>query len=87
MNTTEILSEINKLPVIEKRGLFQKLSEELNDTSLSDEEMREQEFEQMLLAEGVINQIPAHWNEDDDFEPVEITGRPLSETIIEDRGE
>jgi hypothetical protein len=87
MNTTEILSEINKLPVIEKQTLFQQLSKDITDSSLSEEERREQEFERQLFAEGVISQIPKRWNDDDDFEPVEISGRPLSETIIEDRGE
>lgn len=87
MNTTEILSEIRKLPVVEKRNLYRQLSEDLKTDSVSAEELREQKFDRMLLAEGVINHIPPRWNEDDDFEPVEISGKPLSETIIEDRGE
>ncbi len=88
MNTTEILSEINRLPVIEKQILFQQLSKDITESSLSEEERREQEFERMLLAKGVISQIPPRWNDDeeDSFEPVKISGRPLSETIIEDRG-
>ena len=86
MNTIEILSEIKKLPVVEKHNLFKKLSDELHNDSYLTEELREQEFEQMLLAEGVIKQIPPRWNDDDDFEPVKIIGKPLSETIIEDRG-
>ncbi len=86
MNTIEILGEIKKLPVVEKRNLFKKLRDELHNDSYSIEEVREQEFEQMLLAEGIIKQIPPRWNDDDDFEPVKITGKPLSETIIEDRG-
>jgi hypothetical protein len=87
MNTTEILSEIKKLPIPEKRNLFRQLGEDLDNGFLSEEELREQEFEQTLLAEGGIRQIPPRWNEDDDFEPVEISGKPLSETVIEDRGE
>lgn len=87
MNTIEILSEIQKLPIPEKLSLFQKLGEDLNGTSLSVDELGEQQFEQMLLAKKVIKRIPPRWNDDDDFEPVEITSKPLSETIIEDRGE
>ncbi len=88
MNTTEILREIKKLPIPEKRDLFRQLGEEINIAALSDEERREEEFERMLLAKGVISQIPPRWNDDeeDSFEPVEISGKPLSETIIEDRG-
>lgn len=87
MNTAEILSEIKKLPAVEKRNLFRQLGEDINADPISEEELLEQEFEQMLLAEGVINHIPPRWNEDDDGEPFEISGKPLSETIIEDRGE
>jgi predicted DNA-binding antitoxin AbrB/MazE fold protein len=39
-----------------------------------------------MLAEGMINRIPEGINEqEDNFEPVKIKGKPLSETILEDR--
>jgi len=39
-----------------------------------------------MLAEGMISHIPEGISdEDDDFEPIEIKGEPLSETILEDR--
>jgi predicted DNA-binding antitoxin AbrB/MazE fold protein len=39
-----------------------------------------------MLAEGMISHIPEGISEEeDDFEPVEIKGKPLSETILEDR--
>ena len=88
MTATEILTEIKHLPLSEKQTVFKVLEIELKpNNEISEEELREQEFEQMLLAEGVIKQIPPRWNDDNDFEPVEITGKPLSETVIEDRGE
>jgi hypothetical protein len=88
MNTTEILNEINKLPIYEKRNIYKSLDDDLRrENAASPEEMREREFEQQLLAEGVIREIPSGWNDDDDFKPVKISGKPLSETIIEDRGE
>ena len=86
MTATEILREISKLPSGERRNIYRHLDDDLHHEKVSAEELREREFEQMLLAEGVIRDIPSGWNEDDDFEPVEITGKPLSETIIEDRG-
>lgn len=88
MTTTEILNEISKLPAGERQNIFKRLNDDLRrENVVSPEELREREFEQMLLAEGVIREIPSGWNDDDDFEPVEINGKPLSETIIEDRGE
>lgn len=39
-----------------------------------------------MLAEGMISRIPEGISEkEDDFEPVKIKGKPLSETILEDR--
>lgn len=39
-----------------------------------------------LLAEGMISHIPERDEaEDDDFEPLVIQGKPLSETVLEDR--
>lgn len=87
MTTAEILNEIKLLPLSEKQTVFKVLEIELKPSiGVSEEERLEREFEQMLLANGVIKSIPPKWNEDDDFEPIEFTGKPLSETIIEDRG-
>ena len=44
-----------------------------------------------MLADGVLVSMPAppllpgETEEDDDFEPVELPGKPLSEIILEDR--
>lgn len=45
--------------------------------------------EQRLLERGVISEIPKRLpdpEQDRDFKPVEVKGKSLSETIIEDRG-
>jgi hypothetical protein len=87
MTATEILTEIRHLPLSEKQTVFKTLAVELKPKEyISEEERLEREFEQMLLQKGVIKSIPSKWNEDDDFEPIEFTGKPISETIIEDRG-
>ena len=42
----------------------------------------------ILLAKGIIGDIPSladYTDEDEDFEPIEVPGKPLSETIIEER--
>jgi hypothetical protein len=50
-------------------------------------EAREKAFAQKLLAEGFITHIPPRdeTDEEDDFEPIEFEGEPLSETIIRER--
>lgn len=51
-------------------------------------QMTEDEFERYLAAKGVISlpQVSEGDDADDeDWEPVEVTGKPLSETIIEER--
>lgn len=87
MTTADILTEIRHLPLSEKQTVFKVLEIELKPSiEISEEERLEREFDQILLEKGVIKSIPSKWNEDDDFEPIEFTGKPISETIIEDRG-
>lgn len=87
MTTAEILKEIKLLPLSEKETVFKVLEIELKpNTGISEEERLEQEVDKLLLEKGLIRSIPTGWNDDDDFEPIEFTGKPLSETIIEDRG-
>lgn len=38
-----------------------------------------------MLAEGFISNLPSTIDDEDDFEPVEIEGEPLSETVIKER--
>lgn len=81
MTPQEIISQARKLPIRERREVVRSLSQ-----SLETAEPSEAEIAEMLLAKGVIKQIPDGWNApDEDFEPIKIKGKPLSETIIEDR--
>jgi len=51
-------------------------------------EAQEDEFERYLIAKGVISHIPARDETDDEFvrfEPIEVVGEPLSETIMRER--
>lgn len=89
MSTQEILEEIYKLPSDEQRKISESLSQHLQHEQPSDEQtpqMTEEEFAQYLLAKGVISHIPTGiTDEEDDFEPIEVKGEPLSETIIRER--
>jgi len=55
------------------------------------EEALYQRAHQQMVAEGILVSLPAppllpgEMEEDDDFEPVEIPGKPFSEIILEDR--
>lgn len=83
MTPQEIINEIQKLPPIQQKEILDYVSiEPTEKRSMSEEEIAEQ-----LLAKGIIGEIPKNWNEpDEEFEPIVIQGKPLSETIIEDRG-
>ena len=86
MTLTEILTEIRHLPISEKQTVFKTLEIEFKpNNEISEEERLEQEVDKLLLAEGIIKKIPPRWNDDDDFEPIEFTGKPISETLLEDR--
>ena len=49
---------------------------------------REDEFERYLLAKGVASHLATHEETDEEFdafEPITVSGEPLSETIIKER--
>ena len=82
MNTQEIISEIQKLPFAERKKILSSLQDESVET------MSEEEVQKILFTEGVIGNLPdlsAYTDDDDDFEPIEIEGEPVSETIIKER--
>lgn len=91
MTPTEVLNEIQKLPLDEARQVANKLNSYLREKEaiLTDKDIEqcEDEFEQYLLAKGIITSIPTRneTDEDDRFEPIEFEGDPLSEMIIRER--
>jgi hypothetical protein len=85
MNVQQIIAEASKLPLEEQRKLLTTLAANLKQLHVSEEEKREHKALETLLAKGIISRIPPRWNEDEEFEPEEITGEPLSETIIRER--
>lgn len=87
MTTTEILNEIYRLPINQRKEIKETLSKDLNNDVPQNPQVSEKEFLEQLLAEGFISHIPEGiTDEEDDFEPIEIEGEPISETIIRDRG-
>ncbi len=86
MDTQQLIAEIQRLPLESQRQLLESLSRSIQPAPEPSAAISEDEVDRWLLAEGVISEIPAGFDEtDEDFEPVEITGEPLSETIIRER--
>lgn len=88
MSTQELLAEIQKLPPEKRQQLLDALTGDMNRGAQTDQPMSEDEVERILFARGIIGEIPdpsAYTDEDEDFEPIEVPGQPLSEMIIEER--
>ena len=88
MSTQELLAEIQKLPPEKRQQLLDALTGDMSKGARTDQPMSEDEVERILFARGIIGEIPdpsAYTDEDEDFEPIEVPGQPLSETIIEER--
>jgi len=89
MTPTEVLQEIQKLPIPEQRQILVELTERLERSVPPIQDQREQEFIESLKRKGLINELPTLLPNDDSrtqFRRIEVQGKPLSETIIEERG-
>lgn len=81
-----IIEEVRQLPLDEQRHLVKQLNAIVPVPSSEDE--LEDEFERELIAEGVLgatNPLPDDDPEFYAYRPVSVTGKPVSETIIEER--
>ena len=73
MDAQQIITEINRLPLHERRQIVAAVK--VKEVEISDEEQLEQEVLRRLLAKGIINKIvaPMTDEEDDEFQPIEIS--------------
>ncbi len=81
----QIIEEVKSLSELERRQL-----KHLLDTlpSQGQELTREQQLDHLLLQRGIISRIPPPITDYRPYEnrkPIEVRGKPLSETIIEER--
>ena len=86
MGTTvdRIIEEVRQLPPEEQRRLRETLNEIIPASPTEDE--LEDAFERELAAEGIIALPDFSLEEEaEDWEPIEVTGEPLSEMIIRER--
>lgn len=89
MTSTEVLNEIQKMPLAEKRKVYLKLNEQLEQTEQIDLNAKEKKFVNGLRQKGLITEIPLRLPDDElrrNFKRIEVKGEPLSETIIKERG-
>ena len=84
MSATEILNEIYRLPLSERKKVKQTLLEESDTGNQKAPKVTQNEFDRMLFNDGLLVNFPNE-ADDEDFEPIEIVGKPISETIIEER--
>lgn len=84
MSATEILNEIYRLPLAEQKKIKQSLLEENNTGNQNIPHVTQDEFDQILFDDGLLVNFPIE-ADDEDFEPIEIVGKPISETIIKER--
>ena len=80
MTPQEILNEIYRLPFSEQKQISDSLSEQLSEDSI---ELR---LQQALFEKGLLREIKtSRRSKLGNFKPIKIKGKPLSETIIEER--
>lgn len=87
MTAQEIINQVRNLPIDEKRQVLEALQSDLNQR-VELPAISESDVQRILYERGVIGNMPdasAYTDEDDEFEPIEIDGKPLSESVIEER--
>ncbi len=85
MTTAEILTEIYQLPVNQQNDLRKKILDDSELNGQTKSQITQDEFDRVLLSDGFLANLPVESVEEEDFIPVEFTGKPISETIIEER--
>jgi len=88
MSTTveRIIEEVRQLPPEEQRRLREMLNTVVPAFPTEDE--REDAFEREMVAEGILGEVAPLTSDDPEFyayRPVTVRGKPVSETIIEER--
>lgn len=87
MTPDELVAEINKLPPAEWEAIKQTVDRPPSNGETKTP-ITEEEVQKILFAEGIIGNIPdlSKWtDEDEDWEPIEVEGEPISEMIVRER--
>ena len=84
----QIIDEARALSPGEKQKLRQALDRELEPACQTDLESKEAAFVNGLREKGLITAVPTRFPDDEerrDYRRVEVTGEPISETIVKER--
>ena len=82
MSVVEVIQEVKTLSKVDKHRIWQELNE------IVSEEPIELRLQRALAAEGLLSEIKMPFiarPEREELPPIKIKGKPLSETIIEER--
>lgn len=86
MTHRKTASAVRNFPPENQREVLEVLQSGV--TGMRKSPISEAEVQRILFERGVIGTIPSaadYTDEDDDFDPVAIAGKPLSEAVIEER--
>ena len=88
MTPAEVLNEVQKMPVAEKRHVLRELTEQLEESTLNGYSEKERRFLDSMKRKGLITKLPLRKPDNArrlKFKPVKVEGEPVSETIIRER--
>jgi hypothetical protein len=85
MSLQEILSEIYKMPLVEQKTIAESVAKHIETSETEDSP--DMQLQKQMFAKCIISEIkpPRVNNEFRDFTPINVTGEPISETIIRER--
>lgn len=84
MTPTEVLNELQKMPLAERQRILDELKASPNNLGI-----REKNFVNALKRKGLITETPLGLPDDKirrNFKRIKVIGEPISETIIKERG-
>ena len=89
MNVTEVLHEVGKLAREERAQVVERINKlnDAEDLPQTDDERRRVLYGR-LMAQGLLKKIPPRLGKPPEllnFKPLVVEGKPVSETIIEER--
>jgi hypothetical protein len=88
MTPAEVINEIKKMPIAEKRRVLAELTEQLGPVDQTDLDSKEETFVNRLRQKGLITEVPLRLPDDElrrNYKRIEVKGEPLSETIVRER--
>jgi hypothetical protein len=87
-NLEKVIEEVKALPLDDLRKVKDLIDALLQTPDEASGMSVEDQLDQLLLDAGVISEIPPRINDFSPFDnrkPIEVKGKPVSETIIEER--